>query len=109
MKVTKAFSSCLDRQLAEKVDIANFTGPVMMNRRTEMGGVRIERQQYRRWGGNRSNPTFRGPHTLPQLCSQQSQGGEVNTRQEEPGGFEEGCRAAVVLETDSYSKVLANE
>ena len=50
MKVTKAFSSCLDRQLAEKVDIANFTGPVLMNRRTEMGGVRIERQQYRRWG-----------------------------------------------------------
>ena len=24
-----------------------------MNRRTEMGGVRVERTQYRRWGGNK--------------------------------------------------------
>ena len=52
MKVTRAFSSSLDRQVAEKVDISNFNGPVLMNRRNEMGGVRIERQQYRRWGGN---------------------------------------------------------
>ena len=48
----RAFSSCLDRQVAEKVDISNLTGPVLMNRRNEMGGVRIVRQQYRRWGGN---------------------------------------------------------
>ena len=52
MKVTRAFSSSLDRQVAEKVDISNFNGPVLMNRRNKMGGVRIERQQYRRWGGN---------------------------------------------------------
>ena len=52
MKVTRAISSSLDRQVAEKVDISNFNGPVLMNRRNKMGGVRIERQQYRRWGGN---------------------------------------------------------
>ena len=88
-------------------------------------------------GWKQFNPTFGGPPTLPQLCSQQSQGGEVNTRQEEPGGLEEGWRTAVVffeivfvflclsvwaslysnrggyiklvLETESYSKLLANE
>ena len=31
---------------------ANFGGDVLMNRRGELGGVRIERQQYRRWGAN---------------------------------------------------------
>ena len=30
---------------------SNFKGEVLMNRRTEMGGVRVERTQYRRWGG----------------------------------------------------------
>ena len=27
-------------------------GPVLMNRRTEMGGILVERLQNRRWGGN---------------------------------------------------------
>ena len=31
---------------------AYFEGPVLMNRRTELGGVRVERQRYRRWGSN---------------------------------------------------------
>ena len=52
VSVTRAFSSSLDRQVAEKVDISNFNKPVLMNRRNQMGGVRIERQQYRRRGGN---------------------------------------------------------
>ena len=34
------------------IDIFNFTGPVLMNRWNEIGGVRIVRQEYRRWGGN---------------------------------------------------------
>ena len=38
-------------------NIANFGGEVLMNRRGELGGVRIERQQYRRWGANKNNET----------------------------------------------------
>ena len=33
-------------------DIYLTKGEILMNRRTEMGGVRVERTQYRRWGGN---------------------------------------------------------
>ena len=51
MKVTGAFQDPLDRQIMEKIQIQNFKGPVLMNRRSEMGGVRVERMQYRRWGG----------------------------------------------------------
>ena len=51
MKVTGAFQDPLDRQIMEKIQIQNFKGPVLMNRRNEMGGVRVERMQYRRWGG----------------------------------------------------------
>ena len=29
----------------------NFSGAAIMNRRNEMGGIRVERTQYRRWGG----------------------------------------------------------
>ena len=35
----------------ERVAITNFKGPMLMNRRNVMGGVRVERQSYRRWGG----------------------------------------------------------
>ena len=41
-----------ERQIMESVQISNFPGPVLMNRRNEMGGVRVERMQHRRWGGN---------------------------------------------------------
>ena len=51
MKVTGAFQDPLDRQIMEKIQIQNFQGPVLMNRRSEMGGVRVERMRYRRWGG----------------------------------------------------------
>ena len=51
MRVTGAFSDPLDRQIMERIQIQNFKGPVLMNRRSEMGGVRVERTQYRRWGG----------------------------------------------------------
>ena len=50
MKVTGVHNDSLDRQVTEGVNIANFGGGVLMNRRGELGGVRIERQQYRRWG-----------------------------------------------------------
>ena len=43
----------LDRQVTEGVNVANFGGDVLMNRRGEFGAVRIERQQYRRWGANK--------------------------------------------------------
>ena len=52
MRVTSAHSTPLDRQCMEQVNIAYFRGPVLMNRRTELGGVRVERQQYRRRGTN---------------------------------------------------------
>ena len=44
--------SCLDRQVTERVNIENFQGAILMNRRNEMGGVRVDRVQYRRWGGD---------------------------------------------------------
>ena len=52
MKVTGGYPEPLDRQTMERVQISTFKGPVLMNRRNEMGGVRVERMQYRRWGGN---------------------------------------------------------
>ena len=52
MRVTGSFNDPLDRQIMESVQISNFRGPVLMNRRNEMGGVRVERMQHRRWGGN---------------------------------------------------------
>ena len=41
----------MDRQLQERVNITNFKGAILMNRRNEMGGVRVERMRHRRWGG----------------------------------------------------------
>ena len=52
MRVIGVHNDSLDRQVTEGVNIANFGGEVLMNRRGELGGVRIERQQYRRWGAN---------------------------------------------------------
>ena len=52
MKVTMCFKDCLDRQVMERVTISNYRGPILMNRRNEMGGIRVERQRYRRWGGD---------------------------------------------------------
>ena len=52
MKVTGVHTSCLDRQVTERVNIENFQGAILMNRRNEMGGVRVDRMQYRRWGGD---------------------------------------------------------
>jgi hypothetical protein len=53
MRVTGANKDSLDRQLMERVRISNFRGPVLMNRKNELGGFRVERTQYRRWGGDR--------------------------------------------------------
>ena len=52
MRVTGVHADCLDRQITEGVNISNFRGEILMNRRGEMGGVRVERQQHRRWGNN---------------------------------------------------------
>ena len=52
MRVTGSYKEPLDRQLMERVKISNFKGPLLMNRRNEMGGLRVERMQYRRWGGD---------------------------------------------------------
>ena len=50
MKVTSCHSESLDRQVRERVNISSFKGQFLMNRRSEMGGLRVDRQQYRRWG-----------------------------------------------------------
>ena len=52
MRVTGGYSEPLDRQLMERIQISNFGGPSLMNRRNEMGGLRVERTKYRRWGGD---------------------------------------------------------
>ena len=52
MRVTGTYPEPLDRQCQEKVEITNFRGAVLMNRKNELGGVRIERTKYRRWGGD---------------------------------------------------------
>ena len=52
MRTTGSYPDPLDRQLQERVNITNFGGPILMNRRNEMGGVRVERTRYRRWGNN---------------------------------------------------------
>ena len=52
MRVTGTYKDPLDRQIMERIQIQNFKGPVLMNRRSEMGGVRVDRMQYRRWGGD---------------------------------------------------------
>ena len=52
MRTTGSYPDPLDRQLQERVNITNFKGPILMNRRNEMGGVRVDRQRYMRWGGN---------------------------------------------------------
>ena len=52
MKVTGGYPEPLDRQLMERIQISNFSGPTLMNRRNEMGGLRVDRMQYRRWGGD---------------------------------------------------------
>ena len=51
MRVTGVHNDSLDRQVTEGVNIANFGGEVLMNR-GKLGGVRIEKQQYQRWGVN---------------------------------------------------------
>ena len=52
MRVTGGYKDSLDRQVMERVQISNWRGPVRMNRKNEMGGVRVERTEYRRWGGD---------------------------------------------------------
>ena len=52
MRVTGTYNEPLDRQIMERVQISNFQGPVLMNRRNEMGGIRIDKMRYRRWGGD---------------------------------------------------------
>ena len=51
MRITESFPDPMDRQLQERVNITNFKGAILMNRRNEMGGVRVERMRHKRWGG----------------------------------------------------------
>ena len=54
MRVTGSYCAPLHRQIMGECPDICFPGPVLMNRRNEMGGVRVERMQHRRvwWGGN---------------------------------------------------------
>ena len=42
LSLTSVLFEPLDLQIMERVQISNFRGPVLMNRRNEMGGVRLE-------------------------------------------------------------------
>ena len=53
MRVTGGYKDSLDRQVMERVQISNWRGPIRMNQKNEMGGVMVERTQYRRWGGDK--------------------------------------------------------
>ena len=37
-----SYNEPVDRQLMERIKISNFNGEILMHRRTEMGGVRVE-------------------------------------------------------------------
>ena len=52
MTVTGSYKEPLDRQIMEKVQISNFQGDILMNRKNELGGALLEREQfkYSRWG-----------------------------------------------------------
>ena len=52
MRTTESYADPLDRQLKAVIIITNVKGPILMNRRNEMGGVRVDRMRYMRWGGN---------------------------------------------------------
>ena len=49
MRITGSYFDPMDRQIQERVNITNFKGPILMNRRNEMGGVRVERTRHMRW------------------------------------------------------------
>ena len=40
MRTTESYADPLDRQLQERVNITK--GPILMNRRNEMGGLRVD-------------------------------------------------------------------
>ena len=46
MRVTGVHKDSLDRHVMEKVQIQIFKGPVLMNRKKELWGLRIERTRY---------------------------------------------------------------
>ena len=50
--VTGMFKEPLEREIMEQVQISNFKGDILMNRKNEPGGAQLEREKfkYRRWG-----------------------------------------------------------
>ena len=79
----------------ERVQISNFKGPVLMNRKNEMGGVRVERMQYRRWGGN-SWISFQDGGTPGSPSTTTSEGEWISGRWS-PGGMEEKWRGKLLF------------
>ena len=50
MRVTTHFQDSLSRQVTDMFNISIYQGAVIMNKRNDKAGLRVERQQYRRWG-----------------------------------------------------------
>ena len=67
MIVTGVHKDCMDRQVMEGVNISNFGGDFWWTGEGNIGGVWVERQQYRRWGANQWYQFQEVPpiHTLP--------------------------------------------
>ena len=53
MRVTGGYKDSLDQQMTERVHVSNWRRPVRMNRKNEMGDIRVERTAYGRWGGDK--------------------------------------------------------
>ena len=73
---TGSYSNPLDRQLQERVNITSFKGPILMNRRNEMGGVRVERTRYLHEMGWQLLPPLEWRFPLPNAILQASRGEE---------------------------------
>ena len=52
MSVAGTIKNPLNQQIMERVQISNFKGDVLMNRKHELGGALLEREQFKyRWWG----------------------------------------------------------
>ena len=47
MVCTGMYNAPLDRQISEKIQICNFQGDVLMNRKNELGGAVVEREKFK--------------------------------------------------------------
>ena len=42
-------NTLLDRKISEKIEISNFKGDILMNRKNKLGGAVVEREKFKCW------------------------------------------------------------